>query len=106
VSTFQDKAIIVTDPSLGIGKELTLMLLRQGAKVAACSRSEENLHALRESTNLCQDSLLTTSCNVSRHEGGGSPGRAKGSSLEGYTWGEIGEKHRWSLLSDISLEQD
>jgi len=68
VATFQDKVIIVTGASLGIGKELTLMLLGQGAKVAACSRGEENLHALRTSANLFQGSLLTTSCDVSRQE--------------------------------------
>jgi len=67
-STFQDKVIIVTGASLGIGKELTLMLLGQGAKVAACSRSEEKLQALRASAAIGRDSLLTASCNVSRRE--------------------------------------
>jgi NAD(P)-dependent dehydrogenase (short-subunit alcohol dehydrogenase family) len=68
VSTFQDKVVIVTGASLGIGKQVALMLLEKGACVVACSRNEKNLQSLKSSINFRQDALLTTSCDVSRQE--------------------------------------
>lgn len=67
-SSFQDKVIVVTGASLGIGKALTLMLLEQGAKVVASSRSEKKLDALRAIADRRQDALFTTTCDVSRQD--------------------------------------
>jgi|WetSurMetagenome_2_1015567.scaffolds.fasta_scaffold112176_2 NAD(P)-dependent dehydrogenase (short-subunit alcohol dehydrogenase family) len=68
VSSFQDKVVVVTGASLGIGKALSLMLLERGAKVVAGSRSDEKLEALRAAASPWQDSLLTTTCDVSRQD--------------------------------------
>ena len=68
VSSFQDKVIVVTGASLGIGKALSLMLLERGAKVVASSRNEKKLQALREAAKCWQNSLLTTTCDVSRQD--------------------------------------
>ena len=67
-SSFQDKVVVVTGASLGIGKALTMMLLERGAKVVASSRNEKKLQALRETAKCWQDSLLTTTCDVSRQD--------------------------------------
>jgi NAD(P)-dependent dehydrogenase (short-subunit alcohol dehydrogenase family) len=67
-SSFQNKVVVVTGASLGIGKAVSLMLLERGAKVVASSRSEKKLEALRASADRWQDSLLTTTCDVSRQD--------------------------------------
>jgi len=67
-SSFQDKVVVVTGASLGIGKALTLMLLEKGAKVVASSRSEKKLEALRAAVARWQDALFTTTCDVSRQD--------------------------------------
>ena len=67
-SSFQDKVVVVTGASSGIGKAVTMMLLERGAKVVASSRSENNLKALREAAKCWQDSLLLTTCDVSRQD--------------------------------------
>ncbi len=67
-SSFQDKVVVVTGASLGIGKALSLMLLERGAKVVAGSRSEKKLEALRTSAGRWHDSLFTTTCDVSRQD--------------------------------------
>jgi NAD(P)-dependent dehydrogenase (short-subunit alcohol dehydrogenase family) len=67
-SSFQDKVVVVTGASLGIGKAVTMMLLERGAKVVASSRSEKKLEALRVSADRWQDSLLATTCDVSRQD--------------------------------------
>jgi NAD(P)-dependent dehydrogenase (short-subunit alcohol dehydrogenase family) len=68
VSSFQDKVVVVTGASLGIGKALSLMLLERGAKVVAGSRGEKKLQALREAAKNWRDSLLITACDVSRQD--------------------------------------
>jgi NAD(P)-dependent dehydrogenase (short-subunit alcohol dehydrogenase family) len=67
-SSFQDKVVVVTGASLGIGKALSLMLLEQGAKVVAASRSEKKLEELRAAAYPRQDALLPTICDVSRQD--------------------------------------
>lgn len=67
-SSFQDKVVVVTGASLGIGKALSLMLLERGAKVIASSRNEKNLQSLRDAAKCWQASLLTTVCDVSRQD--------------------------------------
>ena len=68
ISAFQDKVMIVTGASLGIGREVALMLRKRGAKVVACARNEKNLQALKDSFKSSQDGLLAVSCDVSREE--------------------------------------
>ena len=68
VSAFQHKAVIVTGASLGIGKEVVLMLLQRGARVIACSRDEKKLQILKTLPNIPRDDLFTLSCDVSRAE--------------------------------------
>jgi NAD(P)-dependent dehydrogenase (short-subunit alcohol dehydrogenase family) len=63
---FQDKVVIVTGASSGIGKEVTLSLLQKGAKVAACSRNEERLESIKNSHAVPEGDILTISCDVSR----------------------------------------
>jgi len=63
---FQNKVIIVTGASSGIGKEVTLSLLQNGAKVVACSRNEERLESMRKSHAIPEGDILTISCDVSR----------------------------------------
>jgi NAD(P)-dependent dehydrogenase (short-subunit alcohol dehydrogenase family) len=67
-SSFQDKVVVVTGASSGIGKTLSLMLLERGARVVASSRSEKKLYVLREAAQRWQDSLLATTCDVSRQD--------------------------------------
>jgi NAD(P)-dependent dehydrogenase (short-subunit alcohol dehydrogenase family) len=64
--TFQDKVVIVTGASSGIGQEVTLLLLQNGAKVAACSRNEERLESMKKSHAMPEGDILTISCDVSR----------------------------------------
>lgn len=45
-STFQDKVIIVTGASMGIGRELSLQLAHSGAKVVLAARSEDKIKEL------------------------------------------------------------
>lgn len=48
MSFFQDKVVVVTGGSTGIGKALVELLLHQGARVATCSRTFEKLYELQK----------------------------------------------------------
>lgn len=63
---FQDKVIIVTGASSGIGKEISMSLLRAGAKVAACSRDSGKLETLKNAHTSGNGELLTIPCDVSQ----------------------------------------
>lgn len=63
---FQNKVIVVTGASSGIGKALTLSLLERGAGVVACSRNAEKLEGLQKIPGVRKEQLLTIPCNVSR----------------------------------------
>ena len=63
---YRDKVIIVTGASTGIGKELSLALLRKGARVAACSRHRENLASLEDAWERSEGDLFTAACDVSQ----------------------------------------
>jgi NAD(P)-dependent dehydrogenase (short-subunit alcohol dehydrogenase family) len=63
---FDGKVVIVTGGATGIGKEVTVLLLQRGAKVAACSRNEKNLQRLQEAHTEGKGELFTIPCDVSR----------------------------------------
>src|SRR6201995_3401881 len=47
MSFFQDKVVVITGGSDGIGKALIETLIPQGAKVATCSRSHDKIYKLQ-----------------------------------------------------------
>ena len=63
---YRNKVIIVTGASAGIGKELSLALLRKGGRVVACSRHLENLESLEDAWDRNEGELLTAGCDVSQ----------------------------------------
>jgi NAD(P)-dependent dehydrogenase (short-subunit alcohol dehydrogenase family) len=63
---YRNKVIIVTGASAGIGKELSLAILRKGGRVVACARHLENLESLEEAWERNQGELLTAGCDVSQ----------------------------------------
>jgi len=63
---YRNKVIIVTGASAGIGKELSLALLRKGGRVVACSRQLENLASLEDARERNEGELLTAGCDVSQ----------------------------------------
>lgn len=58
------RVALVTGASSGIGRALTLMLLREGVFVVATGRNEERLAALHEEGNGLPGSLLTAVADV------------------------------------------
>src|ERR1700733_10489754 len=63
MSFFQDKVVVITGGSDGIGKALIEALIPLGAKVATCGRSHDKLYSLRmEYSNVL---LHTMACDVS-----------------------------------------
>ena len=63
---FSDKIVVITGGSDGIGKALTGVLLKQGAKVASCGRHQNKLDSLvNENPNL---PLFTMLADVSKEE--------------------------------------
>ena len=65
---YRNKVIIVTGASAGIGKELSLALLRKGGRVVACSRQLENLASLEHARERNEGELLTADCDVSQSQ--------------------------------------
>src|SRR5690348_912376 len=63
MSFFQNKVVVITGGSDGIGKALVEMFLKQGAKVATCARSNDKLYQLEKSHP--DESLITCSIDVS-----------------------------------------
>jgi NAD(P)-dependent dehydrogenase (short-subunit alcohol dehydrogenase family) len=63
---YRNKVIIVTGASAGIGKALSLALLRKGGRVVACARHLENLGSLEEAWERNEGELLTAGCDVSQ----------------------------------------
>src|SRR3982751_1845934 len=63
MSFFNNKVIVITGGSDGIGKALVEMFLEQGAKVATCGRSNDKLYQLEKSHP--DEPLITYSIDVS-----------------------------------------
>jgi NAD(P)-dependent dehydrogenase (short-subunit alcohol dehydrogenase family) len=61
----EDKVVIVTGGSRGIGLDLSRNFLAQGARVVICGRKEENLKAAAEKLNGCER-LLTVAAHIAK----------------------------------------
>ena len=64
--TCQNKVVVITGATSGIGKALAVDFLQSGAKVAVCGRKQETLQAL--ATELSTASLFTYVADVSKEE--------------------------------------
>ncbi len=60
---FQNKTVLITGASSGIGKALTESMLQTGAKVAICARNAANLQEVKQT--LKSANLLTVQADVS-----------------------------------------
>jgi len=60
---FQNKTVLITGASSGIGKALTIAMLQAGARVAICARNSNNLQEVKE--ELMNKNLLTVQADVS-----------------------------------------
>jgi len=60
---FQNKTVLITGASSGIGKALTIAMLQAGARVAICARNSKNLQEVKE--ELMNKNLLTVQADVS-----------------------------------------
>lgn len=63
---FQDKVVVITGGSSGIGKALVTEMLQHGARVSVCGRKQEALQALAQEVN--NPHLLTVVADVSKEE--------------------------------------
>jgi short-subunit dehydrogenase len=63
---FQDKVVVITGGTDGIGRALVDRLLQEGAKVATCGRNQDKLYALQ--MEYSGHSLHTMVADVSRYE--------------------------------------
>jgi short-subunit dehydrogenase len=66
MSFFQDKVVVVTGGTDGIGRALIERLIEMGAKVATCGRQHDKLYALQ--LEYSQFMLHTMVCDVSNEE--------------------------------------
>jgi NAD(P)-dependent dehydrogenase (short-subunit alcohol dehydrogenase family) len=60
----QDKVVVVTGGTSGIGLAAARIFLAEGAMVAICGRDETRLAAAKASLNASSNRLLAMPCNV------------------------------------------
>ncbi len=66
---FQDKVVVVTGASSGIGEQACLDFAKEGAHVALVARSKGNMEAIADKIKRnCQTHALVVPCDVSRKE--------------------------------------
>jgi short-subunit dehydrogenase len=65
-SRFQDKVIIVTGASTGIGRETALAFAREGARVTLAARNEAKLRELAESDLALRERFLAVPADVTQ----------------------------------------
>lgn len=65
---YQDKTVVITGATGGLGSELCWEFLRQGARLAMCSRSEERLQHLHEKILSFGGKSIYRAANVSNPE--------------------------------------
>lgn len=64
----KDKVFVITGGANGIGKEMVLLLLKKGAKVAAIDINENALNELKDLAKDYKDSLTTHVCDITNLE--------------------------------------
>lgn len=65
---FQDKVVVVTGASSGIGKAVTELFLREGAQVIMVSRNKEKAQAALEEMKQISSKCTSFPCDVSKEE--------------------------------------
>ncbi len=70
-SRFEDKVVVITGASSGIGRETALQFAREGAKSALVSRSRERLQAVADEIGAVNPDVLVVPADVS------APGEVK-----------------------------
>ena len=58
MNAFNNKTVLITGGTDGIGKELVLQFLEQGAKVVTCGRSQQKILALESESPVGKLSVL------------------------------------------------
>ncbi|WAM34227.1 SDR family NAD(P)-dependent oxidoreductase [Caldicellulosiruptor morganii] len=65
---WEGKAVIITGGGSGIGRCMTEILLKKGARVTAVSRGQKSLDSLKEELSEYSESLFTVVADVSRKD--------------------------------------
>lgn len=67
---FENKVLIITGASSGVGRSASIMAAKEGAKVYSVARREEKLIALRDEVKAlnCQGEIIPVVCDVSKQE--------------------------------------
>ncbi len=63
-----EKVVVVTGGSRGIGLEIAKMLLAQNARVVICGRKQEGLDAAKEQINAGEDRFLAIQAHIAKEE--------------------------------------
>lgn len=66
--TFQDKTVLITGGSRGLGLVMARQLVQQGARLAICARDEVELERAKSQLGKNEPSCLTISCDVTEQD--------------------------------------
>ena len=66
--TFQDRIVLITGASNGIGRRLAIDLAARGAVVVGCGRSPERLKAIAAEIQSTSPRSIAVKCDVSKIE--------------------------------------
>ncbi|WP_120191118.1 SDR family NAD(P)-dependent oxidoreductase [Ammoniphilus oxalaticus] len=67
--TTSQPVVIITGAGTGLGKELTLQLANEGARLAVCGRRQSKIEELKDSLSDYRDQVVTLSLDVSHEMG-------------------------------------